>query len=173
MSPPGKRIGPAWEPDRIGASGGGKKLDTTVTPRRGQFLTPAMAELSIEAVDCVLNGAGYPDPSIQEMVSALIVAAETRSVVRITPRRNSAKAEVVCARPSCRNQFISRRRDQHTCGTARCRQWWSRQQRTKNVTVARRRAPSGGDTGNREYGPANTGAVEANCDSPRSAGGAR
>jgi hypothetical protein len=31
MSPPGKRIGPAWGPDRIEESRGGKKLDTTVT----------------------------------------------------------------------------------------------------------------------------------------------
>jgi hypothetical protein len=174
QAPPGKRIGPAWEPDRIGASGSGKKLDTKVTPTRGQFLTPAMAALGIPAVDCMLDKAiGYPNASIQELISAEIVAAEARAAVSSSPGRKLAKAGVVCARPSCRNQFVPRRHDQHTCGTARCRQWWSRQQRTKNVTVARRRGGGGGDTGNREYGPVNAGPVEANCDSPRSVGGAR
>jgi hypothetical protein len=157
-----------------GDSGGGKKLDTKVTPSRGQFLTPAMSELAIPAVDCFLSKDGLPSIAVQEAVSRLIVAAEARTAVYFFPRRKPAKAEMVCARPSCRNQFTPRRRDQHTCGTARCRQWWSRQQRTKNVTVAQRRGGGGGDTGNREYGPVNTGPVEANCDSPRSvSGGAR
>ena len=137
------------------------------------FATPCMATHGIEPVVCTLDKNGLPSVAVQEMVSTLIVAAEARTAVAIIPRRKSAKTEVVCARPSCRNQFTPRRKDQHTCGTTRCRQWWSRQQRTKNVTVATGWGGGGGGTGNREYAPVFPGALEANCDRPRSVRGAR
>src|SRR5204863_3103776 len=126
---------------------------------RGTFSTPCMTALGVRAVDCTLNEIRYPlDVVQQERISALIVAAEAKALKRKT--KSAKGAEVVCARPSCRNRFTPRRRDQHTCGTARCRQWRSRQQRTKNLTVARRRGPSGGDARNRENGPGKTGPGE-------------
>ena len=127
-----------------------------------------MAAYGIEAVECVLNEAGYPaEIAVQEQISFFIIATEAKT----TSSPPTRSVEKKCARSSCRNQFTPRRRDQHTCGTPRCRQWWSRQQRTKNLTVARGWGGGGGDTRNRESGPANTGAVEANCDSPRSVSG--
>jgi hypothetical protein len=113
---------------------------------------------NVDLYDYLLSQLGYPPVEVQEAISRKIIAAEARRPV--------TGPELKCARPSCRNKFVPRRRDQRTCGTARCRQWWSRQQRTRNVTVARRRGGGSGDTGNREYGPVNTGPAPANCDTP-------
>jgi hypothetical protein len=40
QAPPGKRIGPAWEPDRIEATGGGKSLTDTL-PQAADKVPPS------------------------------------------------------------------------------------------------------------------------------------
>jgi hypothetical protein len=122
-------------------TGQGFKRGLTVA----EFVTPAMVALGIRPVKVELYEPGYPPVDVQEIISAKIVAAEEATAKK--PAKPAA--EVKCARPSCRNMFVRRRRDQHTCGTPRCRAWWSRQGR-KNVIVARRRSGGGGGAEKRE-----------------------
>jgi hypothetical protein len=124
QAPPGREHRPGVGTEAAGEqTRGGKSLNVTVTPAahtdgllaRGRFLTPCMAAYGVPPADCSLNEAGYPATrAVQEQISALIVAAEARTAVSITSRRKPAKAEVVCARPSCRNLFTPRRKDQRT-----------------------------------------------------------
>lgn len=122
------------------------------------FQTPAMRALGIPAVTCTLNEAGYPSVAVQEQIAALIGQAEAEA----------NPVDVPCANPRCSNRFTPWRRDQVTCGTARCRKWLSRQ---ANVTVPRRPGKGTGDPGLRRRSPAIPGAVTGNCDSPRLSGG--
>lgn len=157
QAPPGKNQRPGRVTGAPTEDRGSKSLDVKLA----RFRTPVMARLGVAAVECVLSEVGYPGAVVQDEIARKIVLAEQVSAPK------PARAEIKCGRPGCGNRYMPHRRDQVTCGSARCRQWWSRRQRTSNVTVARRPTSGTRDAGNREYSPTIPGVVEANCDSPR------
>jgi hypothetical protein len=48
------------------------------------FSTPAMRALGIPAIECFLDEDGLPNPSVQEAISADIIAAEARTAPKLT-----------------------------------------------------------------------------------------